>query len=145
MICSLILSGFERLDVSARELDTGWRSFGQTFARTRGQYRGVYPKKIEPMGKAGALGIRQDCAEPTKPKQIRRSPREASPHFRLRSVPDCGSYLVLDIEFVEAKPLLITGYLLAASKEMLTKHSQFNRIAPIKIIRRVPSQQAVKV
>jgi hypothetical protein len=53
--------------------------------------------------------------------------------------------VVLDIEFVEAKPLLVTGYPLAASKEMITKHSQFNRIAPIKIIRGVSSQEVVKV
>jgi hypothetical protein len=44
-----------------------------------------------------------------------------------------------------AKPLLVTGYPLAASKEMLTKHSQFIRIAPIKIIRAAVGMKAVKV
>ena len=56
-----------------------------------------------------------------------------------------GCDLSLSIDLIGAKPLLVTGYPLPASKEMLTKHSQFNRIAPIKIIRKVPSQEAVKV
>jgi hypothetical protein len=41
--------------------------------------------------------------------------------------------------------LLVTGYLLGASKEMLTEHSRFIRIAPIKIIRDGAQPKAVKV
>jgi hypothetical protein len=65
--------------------------------------------------------------------------------FSLSSPLSCGGDLPLNIELIGASPLLVTGYPLCASKEMLTKHSQFNRIAPIKIIRAAPSQEAVKV
>src|SRR5882762_9702519 len=49
------------------------------------------------------------------------------------------SYRIHFSRVIGTTPLLITGYPLGASKQMLTKHSQFKRIAPIKIIRRVPS------
>ena len=69
----------------------------------------------------------------------------ASPHLRPRQLVDCDFYVVLNIEFVEAKPLLVTGYPLSASKKMLTKHSRYIRIAPIKIIRDGAQPKAVKV
>jgi hypothetical protein len=59
--------------------------------------------------------------------------------------PKARFYVLLNIEFVAAKPLLVTGYLLGASKEMLTKHSRYIRIAPIKIIREGAQPKAVKV
>src|SRR6266404_1096416 len=55
------------------------------------------------------------------------------------------SYRIHFSRVIGTNPLLITGYPLGASKQMLTKRSQFKRIAPIKIIRRVPSPEAVKV
>jgi hypothetical protein len=68
-----------------------------------------------------------------------------SPSIRLRPSSRRSFYVVLDIEFVEAKPLLVAGYPLGASKEMLTKHSRYIRIAPIKIIRDRAQLKAVKV
>jgi hypothetical protein len=74
-----------------------------------------------------------------------RAPNRASPHLRLRGLPETSFYVALNNEFVGAKPLLVTGYLLGASKEMLTEHSRFIRIAPIKIIRDGAQPKAVKV
>jgi hypothetical protein len=54
-------------------------------------------------------------------------------------------YETLNIELIEAKPLLVTGYPLGASKEMLTKHSRYIRIAPIKIIRDGAQPKEVRV
>src|SRR6266436_5372066 len=61
------------------------------------------------------------------------SPREAALHP------------ILPARLIGANPLVVAIYALGASKQMLTKHSRFIRIAPIKIIRRVPAQNAVKV
>jgi hypothetical protein len=55
--------------------------------------------------------------------------------FALEGDREGGFYVLLNIEFVAAKPLLVAGYRLGASKEMLTKHSRFIRIAQIRIMR----------
>jgi hypothetical protein len=65
--------------------------------------------------------------------------------FALEKGGQVAFYVALNIEFGEAKSLLVTGYRLGASKEMLTKHSRYIRIAPIKIIRDGAQLKAVKV
>jgi len=50
-------------------------------------------------------------------------------------------YVLLLAGFRQTTPFLVAGYPDSASNEELTKHSRLIRIAPIKIIRRVPGPE----